>query len=99
MNFDESVRYLLGLGHETVAVKLGLDNIERLLEHLGRPQDSFTCVQIAGTNGKGSTASTRRPPPAPPSSQSPRSRSTIRNIWAARSPKSPPRRPPSSGPA
>ena len=56
MNFDESVRYLLGLGHETVAIKLGLDNITRLLERLGRPQDSYACVQIAGTNGKGSTA-------------------------------------------
>ncbi|HEX7955842.1 MAG TPA: hypothetical protein VF508_02810, partial [Pyrinomonadaceae bacterium] len=56
MNFDESVSYLFGLGHETVAVKLGLENVTRLLERLGRPQDSFPSVQIAGTNGKGSTA-------------------------------------------
>ena len=56
MNFDEAVSYLLSLGHETVAIKLGLDNIERLLERLGRPQDDFLSVQIAGTNGKGSTA-------------------------------------------
>jgi dihydrofolate synthase/folylpolyglutamate synthase len=56
MNFDEAVRYLLSLGHETVAIKLGLDNIERLLERLGQPQRSFPSVQIAGTNGKGSTA-------------------------------------------
>jgi dihydrofolate synthase/folylpolyglutamate synthase len=56
MNFDESVRYLLSLGHETAAIKLGLDNIERLLERLGRPHQSFASVQIAGTNGKGSTA-------------------------------------------
>ena len=56
MNFDESVSYLLGLGHETVAVKLGLENVTRLLDRLGRPQDSFPSVQIAGTNGKGSTA-------------------------------------------
>ena len=56
MNFEESVSYLLGLGHETAAVKLGLENVTRLLERLGRPQDSFPSVQIAGTNGKGSTA-------------------------------------------
>ena len=56
MNFDESVSYLLSLGHETVAIKLGLENVTRLLRRLGDPQSSFTSVQIAGTNGKGSTA-------------------------------------------
>lgn len=56
MDFDEALRYLLSLGHETVAIKLGLRNTERLLDALGRPQDSFPAVQIAGTNGKGSTA-------------------------------------------
>ena len=56
MIFDESVSYLLSLGHETVAIKLGLENVTRLLRHLGDPQTSFTSVQIAGTNGKGSTA-------------------------------------------
>ena len=56
MNFDESVRYLFSLGHETIAIKLGLENVTRLLERLGRPQTSFPSVQIAGTNGKGSTA-------------------------------------------
>jgi dihydrofolate synthase/folylpolyglutamate synthase len=56
MNFDESLQYLLSLGHETLAIKLGLDNTERLLEALGNPQTSFPSVQIAGTNGKGSTA-------------------------------------------
>jgi dihydrofolate synthase/folylpolyglutamate synthase len=56
VNFDESVSYLFGLGHETLAIKLGLENVARLLGRLGRPQDSFPSVQIAGTNGKGSTA-------------------------------------------
>jgi dihydrofolate synthase/folylpolyglutamate synthase len=56
MNFDESLKYLLGLGHETLAIKLGLTNTERLLDALGKPQESFPAVQIAGTNGKGSTA-------------------------------------------
>jgi dihydrofolate synthase/folylpolyglutamate synthase len=56
VNFDESVSYLFGLGHETVAIKLGLENVTRLLRRLGDPQASFPSVQIAGTNGKGSTA-------------------------------------------
>ena len=56
MNFDESVKYLFSLGHETLAIKLGLDNVTRLLRRLDDPQSSFPSVQIAGTNGKGSTA-------------------------------------------
>lgn len=56
MNFDESLSYLLGLGHETAAVKLGLENIRRLLARLGHPERAFPSVQVAGTNGKGSTA-------------------------------------------
>ncbi len=54
--FDDALQYLLSLGHETVAIKLGLTNTERLLEALGNPQHLFPAVQIAGTNGKGSTA-------------------------------------------
>lgn len=57
MNFDESVSYLLSLGHETIAIKLGLENVRRLLARLGDPHTTFASVQIAGTNGKGSTAS------------------------------------------
>jgi dihydrofolate synthase/folylpolyglutamate synthase len=56
MNFPETNEYLLSLGHETIAIKLGLRNTEVLLEALGNPQRSFQSVQIAGTNGKGSTA-------------------------------------------
>jgi dihydrofolate synthase/folylpolyglutamate synthase len=56
MNFAESLSYLLSLGHETLAIKLGLRNTELLLESLGNPHKSFASVQIAGTNGKGSTA-------------------------------------------
>jgi dihydrofolate synthase/folylpolyglutamate synthase len=54
--FDEALQYLLSLGHETLAIKLGLTNTLRLLEALSNPQNSFPSVQIAGTNGKGSTA-------------------------------------------
>jgi len=56
MRFAEAVQYLLSLGHETLAIKLGLRNTELLLDALDNPERSFTAVQIAGTNGKGSTA-------------------------------------------
>lgn len=56
MNFVEATQYLYSLGHETLAIKLGLRNTELLLEALGNPQRSYEVVQIAGTNGKGSTA-------------------------------------------
>src|ERR1043165_5421943 len=56
MNFEAAVSYLLNLGHETLTIKLGLRNTELLLAALGNPERSFPSVQIAGTNGKGSTA-------------------------------------------
>ena len=56
MVFDDAVKYLLGLGHETLTIKLGLRNTELLLQSLDNPERTFPAVQIAGTNGKGSTA-------------------------------------------
>ena len=56
MNFPEATQYLLSLGHETLTIKLGLRNTQLLLESLGNPQESYESVQIAGTNGKGSSA-------------------------------------------
>ena len=56
MNFQAAVKYLLSLGHETLAMKLGLRNTELLLGALDNPERAFPSVQIAGTNGKGSTA-------------------------------------------
>lgn len=56
MNFPDAVGYLLSLGHETLTIKLGLRNTQTLLSALGTPQRNFPAVQIAGTNGKGSTA-------------------------------------------
>jgi dihydrofolate synthase/folylpolyglutamate synthase len=55
MNFDESVKYLYGLGNEVLAMKLGLENIGKLLRALGDPQKNYLKIQVAGTNGKGST--------------------------------------------
>jgi dihydrofolate synthase/folylpolyglutamate synthase len=46
------LEYLFGLefhGH-----KLGLDNIRAITDALGRPQDAYPSVVVAGTNGKGS---------------------------------------------
>ncbi len=56
MNFAQALSYLLSLGHETLTIKLGLKNTETLLGALGDPQRLYPAVQIAGTNGKGSTA-------------------------------------------
>ena len=56
MDFEEALSYLLSLGHETLAIKLGLRNTELLLAALRNPQTCYAAVQIAGTNGKGSTA-------------------------------------------
>src|SRR4026208_2392397 len=56
MNFDQTLEYLLSLGHETLSMKLGLRNTELLLEALDNPERTYLSVQIARTNGKGSTA-------------------------------------------
>src|SRR5215203_5855324 len=56
MNFEAAVQFLLSLGHETLTMKLGLRNTELLLHALNNPERAFPAVQIAGTNGKGSTA-------------------------------------------
>lgn len=54
MNFAESTQYLYSLGNEVSAMKLGLENIRKLLVALDNPQINFLKVQVAGTNGKGS---------------------------------------------
>ena len=54
MKFQESVEYLLSLGNEVTAMKLGLENIRMLLDALGRPQDNYLKVPVAGTHGQGS---------------------------------------------
>ncbi|MFC7348583.1 bifunctional folylpolyglutamate synthase/dihydrofolate synthase [Chryseobacterium zhengzhouense] len=38
------------------AYKPGLDNIKRLCDFFGNPQDKIKCIHIGGTNGKGSTS-------------------------------------------
>jgi len=38
------------------AYKPGLDNIRKLCEFFGNPQEKIQCIHIGGTNGKGSTS-------------------------------------------
>ncbi|MFH1525634.1 MAG: bifunctional folylpolyglutamate synthase/dihydrofolate synthase, partial [Bacteroidota bacterium] len=38
-------------------IKLGLDSTHKLLKHIGDPQNKLNAFHIAGSNGKGSTAS------------------------------------------
>jgi dihydrofolate synthase/folylpolyglutamate synthase len=45
--------YLFGL--ELHGIKLGLENITRLLDATGNPQNAYPTVHVGGTNGKGST--------------------------------------------
>lgn len=55
MNFEETVKYLYSLGNEVLAMKLGLENPRRLFQAIGNPHEKYLKIQIAGTNGKGST--------------------------------------------
>ena len=41
-------------GTQERGVKLGLNNVRRLLSALGEPQDALQFIHVAGTNGKGS---------------------------------------------
>ncbi|MGL4797610.1 MAG: bifunctional folylpolyglutamate synthase/dihydrofolate synthase, partial [Paraclostridium sp.] len=55
MNYNEALKYI----HEShkFGMRLGLDNIKKLLELLGNPQNNLNIIHVAGTNGKGSTCS------------------------------------------
>jgi len=53
-SYRETLDYLYSL--QLFGIKLGLENIRKLLERIGNPQRRLRIVHIAGTNGKGSTA-------------------------------------------
>jgi len=60
MSYETAVAQMYALGHELAhmpAHKFDLAQIRVLLAALGHPERSFPSVLIAGTNGKGSTAS------------------------------------------
>ena len=54
MNYEQAIDFI----HSTYKFgsKLGLENIKRLTELLGNPQNNYKIIHIAGTNGKGSTS-------------------------------------------
>lgn len=54
MNYQEAIEFI----HSTYKFgsKLGLQNISKLTELLGNPQNSYKIIHVAGTNGKGSTS-------------------------------------------
>ena len=52
--YESSLSYLYGL--EKFGMVFGLENVRRLLNTIGNPQDSLKTVHVAGTNGKGSVA-------------------------------------------
>lgn len=53
-SYQASLDYLYSL--QLFGIKLGLENVCRLLEQVGNPQQQLQIIHIAGTNGKGSTA-------------------------------------------
>lgn len=44
-------------GLRRFGIKLGLTTIRKILKELGNPQLRYACIHVAGTNGKGSVAS------------------------------------------
>lgn len=54
MNYSEALAFLDDL--QRFGIRLGLENIRRLVGALGRPEATFRSVHVGGTNGKGSTA-------------------------------------------
>ena len=55
MKIEQALEKLFSL-HQ-FGIKLGLDNIKNLLNYLGNPEKKLETFHIAGSNGKGSTAS------------------------------------------
>ncbi|MGV3561549.1 bifunctional folylpolyglutamate synthase/dihydrofolate synthase [Larkinella arboricola] len=61
MTYSETIEYLyaqLPVFHRmgAKAIKPGLDNIRKLCDYLGNPQDTFRSIHVGGTNGKGSSS-------------------------------------------
>ena len=54
MEYHEAANFLFDL--RRYPSNRGIDATRALLSHLGDPQEGLTCIQIAGSNGKGSTA-------------------------------------------
>ncbi|MGN0192813.1 MAG: bifunctional folylpolyglutamate synthase/dihydrofolate synthase [Candidatus Gastranaerophilaceae bacterium] len=55
-NYNDTEKFLKS--EDKFRIKLGLENVERVLELLGNPQERLKIVHVAGTNGKGSVCAT-----------------------------------------
>lgn len=53
MDYNEAIGYFHSM--EKFGIRPGLERISVLCAKLGDPQNSFSCIHVAGTNGKGST--------------------------------------------
>ena len=54
MNYPDALTYLDG--HISHGIKPGLERINRLLDDMGRPDEGYPIIHVAGTNGKTSTS-------------------------------------------
>jgi len=52
MNYTDTIKDLTS--EEKFHINLGLERIGSIMDLLGNPQDKLKCIQVAGTNGKGS---------------------------------------------
>jgi dihydrofolate synthase / folylpolyglutamate synthase len=52
MQYKSALKYLYD--RELFGMRLGLDNIAKLMKSLNNPQNSYKSIHVAGTNGKGS---------------------------------------------
>lgn len=55
-SYDDCLREMYAF--RRFGIILGLSTIRKILDELGRPQENFSVIHVAGTNGKGSVAST-----------------------------------------
>jgi len=55
LSYKKCLQAMFGL--RRFGIKLGLSTIRKILSGIGNPQDKFSCIHVAGTNGKGSIAS------------------------------------------
>lgn len=55
MTYKECVDYILSI--PKFAEKLGIDNLNKILDIMDHPERSYQVIHVAGTNGKGSTCS------------------------------------------
>ena len=53
-SYIEAIQWLYST--QTAGIKLGLENVRRLLDALGNPHRQLACIHVAGTNGKGSVS-------------------------------------------